>query len=85
MSNETRESEETEEMTIEDFRHSILDTLTDAISDFLYYRRKEDRVLPVGQIEIAILNGVISISDPTDHFQSELEDSLKIARQNETT
>lgn len=46
----------------------ILKATTDLVSSFLYYDRKEDDILPVGEIEKAIKNGEISIEDIVDRF-----------------
>jgi hypothetical protein len=53
-------------------REVILNTITDLVSDFLYYDRKEDEELGVGQIEAALQLHQITIPDIVDHFKGEL-------------
>jgi len=55
-------------------RQLILDTVTDLVSGFLYYDRKEDEDLPRGAIEEAVENGEISWQDVIDEFSRELLD-----------
>ena len=50
----------------------INDTISDLVSDLLYYNRKEDEQLPLNAIEQAIVDGEISISDMIDTFRIEL-------------
>lgn len=52
-------------------------TLSDQVTKFLYYDRKEDSELPVGAIEKAIKSGSISIEEMLSHFESELRKGLK--------
>lgn len=51
----------------------ILATVGDLVIDFLYYNRKGDKVLPIGEIEQAIKNGTISLKEITDCFEKELK------------
>jgi len=55
----------------------INSTITDLVSQFLYYDRKEDESLPVGEIEREISLGNISVDDIIDRFSHELISSLK--------
>lgn len=50
----------------------IKDVASDLISEFLYYDRKEDESLPVGAIEEAIKEGVITIEEILEIFEKEL-------------
>jgi len=50
--------------------------ITDLISDFLYYDRKEDDDLPCGAIEKAIKDGEITIDDICNMFRKEIEEGL---------
>ncbi|NNL18684.1 MAG: hypothetical protein HKP37_08100 [Boseongicola sp.] len=51
----------------------ILDALVpDLVSDFLYYDRKEDELLPRGSIEAAVRNGELSWEEIADRFRQEL-------------
>lgn len=47
----------------------ILDTLSDLVSNFLYYDRKEDEELAVGEIEQAIHDDEITIEEMVEHFK----------------
>lgn len=50
----------------------ILLTVTDLVSAFTYYDRKEDEELPRGAIESAIERGEITIDEIVEHFRAEL-------------
>ena len=56
----------------------ILDTISDMISELLYYDRKEDEELGVGDIEQAIKDGVITVDEILtfikDKIEAEVED-----------
>lgn len=52
----------------------ILDTLDDLMSNFLYYDRKEDCDLEVGDIERAIEEGVITVDEMVEAFRAHLEE-----------
>ena len=43
-----------------DLKQSILNTVSDCVSDLMYYDRKEDEELPRGAIEQAIKDGIIT-------------------------
>lgn len=51
----------------------ILDSVSDLVLDWLYYLRKEDDELPVGAIEQAIEDGVITVDEILERFRLELE------------
>lgn len=53
-------------------REIIENTITDMVSDLLYYRRKEDSTLPVGAIDAAVREGEITIDDMVTQFRDEL-------------
>ena len=59
---------------MKDKRGIILDTLSDLISGFLYYDRKEDDDLGVGEIEKAIADGEITVDELVAEFRNALED-----------
>jgi hypothetical protein len=59
-----------------DKRQTILNTITDMCSDFLYYDRKEDEELSPEDIDDAIESGAITIEEIVQHFKSELEKSF---------
>ena len=54
----------------------IKNTLTDLMSNFLYYDRKEDDELGVDDIDKAINNGIISIDELTAQFKDELTNGI---------
>jgi len=50
----------------------ILDAITDLVSDFLYYDRKQDEDLPRGEIEKAIKSGTITVDEIVAQFKADL-------------
>lgn len=52
-------------------------TITDLVSNLLYYDRKEDEELPRGAIEEMISSKVVTVSDIVDKFRVELMKGLK--------
>lgn len=60
-----------------DKRQLILDTLSDLLTQFFYYDRKEDDRLPVGAIEKAIRKGKISVEELVDEFREIVERSVQ--------
>lgn len=48
-------------------------TVSDCVADFLYYDRKEDPELPIGDIEELIKDGVLTVDQIIDMFKKELE------------
>lgn len=59
-------------------RKIIFDTVTDMVSKFLYYDRKEDDELPVGAIDQAIKDGVITVNEIVDEFRNQLNKGLDL-------
>lgn len=57
---------------LENVRQTILATVKDLATDFLYYDRKEDESLPVGAIERAVSDGVITVDEIVSEFRKEL-------------
>ena len=55
----------------------ILNAVLDLVSSFLYYDRKEDEDLPCGEIEKAIKNQEISITEIEEYFSKKLREGLK--------
>jgi hypothetical protein len=49
-------------------RDLILSAAMDCATNFLYYDRKEDEDLGVGEIDMAVRNGELSIADIADAF-----------------
>lgn len=56
---------------------TIENTIADTVSNFLYYDRKGDEVLPRGAIEDAIDNGEITKQEIIDAFIKEINARLK--------
>lgn len=54
-------------------RQHIINTVTDLVSKFMYYDRKEDEDLPRGAIEEAMQNGEITHEEIVEIFSNELE------------
>ena len=59
-----------------DIKLIIKNTITDLVSQFLYYDRKEDEDLRVGDIEKALIDNIITITEIGELFQNELRHNL---------
>lgn len=57
-------------------KKDILSRVGDLVSNFLYYDRKEDEELPVGAIDDAIKDGVISVDEIVNKFSQQLKKGL---------
>ena len=55
---------------------NLNNTITDLVSKFLYYDRKEDEELPKGEIEAMIKKGETSIEEIVEVFKNELTKGL---------
>ncbi len=60
----------------DDIRGFILGTIHDLVANFLYYDRKNDEELRVGDIEKAIASGQITIEEIIEQFSVELRGGL---------
>ncbi len=60
-----------------DRRQKIEDTVDDLVGSFLYYDRKEDENLPMGEIEAAIRSGELTSADIVAMFETHLRAGLK--------
>ena len=64
-----------------DVKEKILNTISDLVTDFTYYDRKEDQELTQEILEAAVRDTDIFISEMSQHFGSELikafEDIIK--------
>jgi len=49
----------------------ILNTVKDLVADLMYYGRKEDEDLPLGAIEKAIEDGIITEDEIIEQFRKE--------------
>jgi hypothetical protein len=61
---------------MKDLAELIFDTLDDVVSKFIYYDRKEDEDLPVGAIEQAIKDGVLTVDEIVERFRTTLTEGL---------
>lgn len=60
-----------------DKKQEILDTVSDLAASFLYYDRKEDESLGVGDIEWAVSNEEISVDEIANYFKLAIENYIK--------
>lgn len=51
-------------------KQTVLDTIDDLCSDFLYYDRKEDEDLTVELLNKAVEDGEITIKEMVDKFEA---------------
>jgi len=58
-------------------RQMIMDKAEDAMGQFLYYDRKEDEDLAVGEIEAAIIAGEITIDEIVDRITDALRRNVE--------
>ena len=63
-------------MTTTTRRQTILSTVTDLVSDFLYYDRKDDEELPRGSIREAVDAGEITEAEIVAHFAKTLSEKI---------
>lgn len=63
-------------MSTKSRRETILDTVDDLVSNFLYYSRKEDEDLRVGQINEAVTAGEITEDEIVEAFRKHLHAGL---------
>lgn len=54
-------------------KQTILNTISDLASDFLYYNRKEDEDLSMEDLKNAVDNGVITVDEMVAEFRKHLE------------
>lgn len=57
-------------------RETILGSVDDLVSDFLYYDRKEDEKLPRGSIDEAVRAGEVTMDEIVTRFQEQLKKGL---------
>ena len=63
-------------MTTTTRRQTIFSTVTDLVSDFLYYDRKDDKELPRGSIREAVEAGEITEAEIVAHFAKTLSEKI---------
>lgn len=68
-------------MTDAELKFVILDTVSDLISDFLYYDRKGDETLPQGLIDQAVATGTITLDELVQAWSDGLKGGLDIPSQ----
>lgn len=61
---------------MKNIKELILINVVDLVTNFLYYDRKEDEDLPVGEIEKAIQEGKITIEEIVHAFAETLEEQI---------
>lgn len=57
-------------------RKMIIDTVSDLVSELMFYGRKEDEDLPSGSIEEAIAAGEISVAEIIAAFGDAMKEAL---------
>lgn len=57
-------------------KQQVLDYVSDLVSDFLYYDRKEDEDLPVGEIERRIELGIVTVEEIADQFEAQIRSNV---------
>lgn len=60
-------------------KQDVLNTISDLVSGFLYYDRKEDETLPRGAIEALVESGKITVDEIVGAFRSGVEEHFKRA------
>jgi hypothetical protein len=61
----------------QNYKSLILGTVEDLVSKFLYYDRKNDEDLRVGDIDKAIENGYVSTDEIVEVFKEKLLEGLR--------
>jgi hypothetical protein len=61
-----------------DIKQEIINAVDGLVSSFLYYDRKEDEELQVGQIEDSITAGKVTTEEIVDRFKEELLKGLEL-------
>lgn len=53
-------------------KETVLNIISDLVSDFCYYDRKECESLTEAQLDEAVESGEITVDEMVEHFRSEL-------------
>lgn len=61
-----------------DKKQLVFGTINDMVSSLLYYDRKEDEDLPVGEIEKLCESGEFTITDMVNEFRTQLTKGMKV-------
>ncbi len=57
-------------------KETILNTIKDMSADFLYYDRKEDEQLSIGELNKAVKDGIITVDEMVNEFRNQLESTF---------
>ena len=57
-------------------RQIIFDTIDDLVSRFLYYDRKDDEELRIGDIEKVINRGYVSVDEIAERFKNKFIEGI---------
>jgi len=57
-------------------KQTILNTIEDLVSNFVYYDRKEDEDLSQEDLEQAVKTGVITVDEIIEKFAEKIKNSL---------
>lgn len=58
-------------------KQTILNTISDLCSNFLYYDRKEDEQLSMKKLNKAVAKGKITIQEMVDEFEKHLKNTFE--------
>lgn len=58
-------------------KQTILNTISDLVSAFVYYDRKEDETLSMEQLNEAVESGIITIDEMVAEFKKHLDATWK--------
>ena len=58
-------------------RQIIFDTIDDLVSRFLYYDRKDDEELQIGDIEKVINRGYVSVDEIAERFKNKFIEGIR--------
>ena len=59
-----------------DIKEQILGAVDEAVADFMYYNRKNCESLPLGVIDDAISNNVITLDEIAERFKNQVKGDL---------
>lgn len=62
---------------MEDKKQKIKNVISDIVSKFVYYDRKEDEDLSMNDLDEAVKNGVITVDEMVAEFRTHLEEVYK--------
>ena len=59
-----------------ELKQTILNTVDDLVSDFLYYDRKEDEELSSEELSNSLKDGIITIDEIVEQFSTRLREGF---------